>query len=275
MEGINPLTTPQQRLLQNVLASHVSTDSALRTLWDEIRQTSSNNEYLGRDLNDTLCIINRSLKPAFGLEIRSVSLALSSGGDNGNDEDQDSDRPQLYHAIVNCQADKVSKAAGNPDMTKNPHELALFRLIIERLVEMSNDDDRGQEEEEEENNNNDGSARKRNRSSRMGTGCQAALSDMAMINMRTELTGAHAGKLSIEQVQNMLELFVSQGWFVSAADPNGNGSREKTSTPNSSSRKKKKTRNLQLGPRAYLEFADFLRKAGMDQELLPQFLVHA
>lgn len=283
MEGIRPLTTPQQRLLQNLLACHVSNDSTLQALWDEIRGTSAN-EYLGRDLNDTLAIINRTLKPTFGLEVRSVALALgtsSTGLSNGNDENGNGNSgPTLYHAIVNCQADKVSKAASNPQMTKNPHELALFRLIIERLVERSSQQNEAEaeadlDEEDNDNNNNDGSARKRRRGAgTRGTGCQAALSDMDMINMRTELGGAHAGKLSIEQVQNALELFVSQGWFVTAANPNAqqNQNQNQNRTPK---KKKTKTRYLQLGPRSYLEFSDFLRKAGMDKQQLPQFLVHA
>ncbi len=266
MDGINPLSTPQKRLLQNILASHVSSDNDLQILWEEIRQSS--NERLGRDLNDTLCLINRSLKPAFGLEVRSVSLSLS--GTNGDVEDGDSCRPQLYHAIVNCQADKVSKENANPEMTKNPHELALFRLIIERLVEMSAED----AQDQDSSNDDDGSSRKRRR---MGTGLgsQAVLSEMQMINLRTELTGAHLGKLTIEQVQNMLELFVAQGWFVAAVNPNGDRSSNDTTPSSSSRRKKNKMKYFQLGPRAYLEFSDFLRKAGMERELLPQFLIHA
>ena len=71
----------------------------------------------------------------------------------------------------------------------------------------------------------------------------------------------------------MLDLFLSQGWFVVTAnsDAAGNSQLNRDGTP----KKKKKTRYLQLGPRAYLEFADFLRKLGLEQEALPQFLVHA
>jgi hypothetical protein len=289
------LSPPQQQLLQHLLASRVCTDSALKKIWVQVEHnaasqrekyvqsglihaSATSQEFLGRDLNDTLSIINRSLKPTFGLEIRSVSMALHQPR-AANDDDEDSDEedraqetPQLYHAIVNCQADRVSKLAANPDMTKNPHELALFRLILERLVEMSTE-----QNEEEEDHPNDGSARKRRKRSRMGAGCQAALSDLAMINMRTELTGAHANKLTIEQVQNMLDLFLSQGWFVVAANSDSAGLSQlnRDGTPASKSRKKKKTRYLQLGPRSYLEFAEFLRKLGLEQEALPQFLVHA
>ena len=267
MDDIAPLSTPQQRFLQRLLASHVVNDRNLQEIWDEIKEeSSSNNEPLGRNLNDTLGIINRSLKPAFGLEIRSVSLALNLGEDK-DDEDEDEaeedDTPTLYHTIINCQGDDVSKAAANPEMTKNPHELALFRLIIESLVEMSsNEDDDGDDE-------NDGSARKKRKRNRRGMGCQASVSRMDMINMRTKLTGAHAGTLTVTQVENAIHLFVSQGWFVQAANPNGR------------SKKAAKKRNsmggsrfLQLGPRSYMEFPEFLELVGLDKDLLPQFLIH-
>jgi len=269
MEGINPLNIPQQRFLQRLLSLHVVNDADLNQIWEEIHQPA-NNEYLGRDLNDTLSTINRSLKPAFALEIRSVALALDLGT---NAEDEDADRPKIYHTIINCNGDDISKANSNPDMTKNPHELALFRLIIERLIEKSQEDnDDNDDDDDAEENDNEGSPRKRRRRDRRGAGCQASLSRMAMINLRTELKGAHAGKLSISQVENALNLFVAQGWLVQAANPKGEGER----TPDA--RKKKRTSfggsYLQLGPRSYMEFSEFLTNAGLEKEILPQLLSH-
>jgi|EP00979_Chaetoceros_neogracilis_P015041 hypothetical protein len=265
MDGIIPLNTSLQRFLQRLLSVHVANDAELQEIWNEIH---NDNESMGRDLNDTLSIINRSLKPAFDLEIRSVSLALNIG--LGTDDlEEDAGHPQIYHTVINCNGDDVSKATANPDMTKNPHELALFRLIIERLIESSNDDGG---DDDGGDDDNEGSARKRRRRDRRGAGCQASLSRMSMINFRTELKGAHAGKLSIDQVQNALNLFVAQGWLVQAANPNG----DKQRTPDA--RKKKRTSfggsYLQLGPRSYMEFPDFLTKAGLDQENLPQILSH-
>lgn len=278
MEGINPLSTPQQRFLQRLLASHVMVDGDLQDLWHEIQdsEAATTREYLGRDLNDTLSIINRSLKPAFGLEIRSVSLALSSVEDDSEDDNDDNNNeddasvPKLYHGIINCQGDAVSRTTSFPEMTKNPHELALFRLIIERLIEQSQSNHDESDQDEGEHNN----SRKRRRRDRRGIGCQASLSRMAMINLRTELTGAHAGKLTIQQVENALQLFTSQGWLVTAANLNINSPQKRKSKS-----KRKGSMGtagyLQLGPRSYMEFADFMKKAGLDVELLPQFLVHA
>ena len=263
MDGIKPLNTSLQRFLQRLLSVHVANDAQLQEIWNDIH---NDNENMGRDLNDTLAIINRSLKPAFDLEIRSVSLDLNL--DLGLEE-EDAGCPTIYHTIINCNGDDVSKATANPDMTKNPHELALFRLIIERLIENSNDDG---DDDDDGDDENEGSPRKRRRRDRRGAGCQASLSRMSMINLRTELKGAHAGKLSIDQVQNALNLFVAQGWLVQAANPNG----DKQRTPDA--RRKKRTSfggsYLQLGPRSYMEFSDFLTKAGLDQEFLPQILSH-
>jgi Nse1 non-SMC component of SMC5-6 complex. len=272
MAAINPLTTPQQCFLQRLLALHVVTDIALQNLWRQIYATSSNNDYLGRDLNDTLSTINRSLKPAFGLEIRSISMPVYECDINSNDN---TSSMTLYHAVVNCNGDEISKATANTEM--NPHEVALLRLILERFIEVSQEDDEADGEGiENEQGTNDGentsrANRKRVRRDRQGRGCQVALSRVTLINLRTELKGAHAGKLSITEVENALNLFVAQGWLVKAGTTT-----EETSA--STGRRKKRTSfggsSLQLGPRSYMEFSDFLIQLGMDQELLPQILIH-
>mmetsp|Transcript_11973 Transcript_11973/g.22407 ORF Transcript_11973/g.22407 Transcript_11973/m.22407 type:complete len:264 (-) Transcript_11973:185-976(-) len=262
MAAINPITSPQQRFLQRLLALHVVKDSTLQDIWQQIYTSSSNNDFLGRNLNDTLSIINRSLKPAFGLEIRSVSMPVYDCSDiDASSNYNNATSTTLYHTIVNCNGDDISKTTANTEM--NPHELALFRLILERFVESSqdNNDDENDNDEDDENDNN----RKRARPvDRRGKGCQVALSRVTLINLRTELKGAHAGKLSITEVENALNLFVAQGWLVkvgtSAEEANATSKRKKRTSFGGSS--------LQLGPRSYMEFSDFLIELGMDQELL-------
>mmetsp|Transcript_12073 Transcript_12073/g.14972 ORF Transcript_12073/g.14972 Transcript_12073/m.14972 type:complete len:274 (+) Transcript_12073:250-1071(+) len=273
MDNIQPLSRPQQLFLQRLLASHVMTDSQAQALWNEVQQMTieSDDSVLGRNLNDTLDRINRSLKPAFGLEVRSVSLALNYGNDNDNISSSSSSRVPtvVYHAIINCDSDEVAKVASNPTLTKSPHELALFRLILERLVE-SDADAAG---DENENNANTSTNRR-------GKGCQAAMSRMEMINLRLELMGPHEGKLNIQQAENALNLFEAQGWLVPAAVASSKNN-DDPSTPNarrgrrSSTGGSSRAKNLQIGPRSYMEFPDFITKAGLENEQLPQFLLHA
>ena len=91
----------------------------------------------------------------------------------------------------------------------NSHEIALFRLIIERLVETSRlqmtDQDDGNDDDDDRDQ-----SRKRRKRNRLGVGCQSSLSRMTMINLRMELSGIHQGKLSIGQVENALNKFESR-----------------------------------------------------------------
>ena len=110
-----------------------------------------------------------------------------------------------------------------------------------------------------------------------------------MINARNDLTGPHEGKVTIAQVESVLDLLEVQGWFVPAASPPSNSGEgaESMSSPSSSARKKRQnsssgsssainggSKYLQIGPRLYLEYTDFLIKVGLDDNELPQFLVH-
>lgn len=294
-DNIDPLTPLQQIFLQRILAAHVLTDKQAHSLFNELLQSiqqQNRPNTLGRDLNDALSRINRSLKPAFRLEIKSVSLQLpmaASGNNDGNSGDEDDNehvqdsqtsrssgsgsgsKSTVYHAIVNCDSDDVAKTHANPTFTKSPHELAFFRLLLERFVEKDATAD-----ENAANNTNH----------RRGKGCASFMSRMDMINLRLELSGAHKDKLNITQVENVLDLMEVQGWLVpacpSAAVDEGDGGM--SSTPENSRRRKRGgagsgnddggSKYLQIGPRSYLEFTDFLTKAGLENDRLPQFLLH-
>jgi hypothetical protein len=278
-DDVEPLHPQQQLFLQRILASHIVTDKEAQTIFENILQNDpTQHNGLGRDVKDVLSQINRSLKPAFRLEIKSVALALPLPATNDNDveeEEETTDRAGnrnksvLYHSIVNCDSDAVSKSAANPTFTKSPHELAFFRHLLERLVEKDEDD--------EQSNNN------------RAKGCLSYLSRMDMINARLELTGAHKDKISIVQAEKMLDLLETQGWLVGSSGLTQDGGEENDdslTSPDASSRRKRRrhtkgggsgfdgSKYVQIGPRSYLEFSDFLIKVGMGNEKLPQFLLH-
>jgi hypothetical protein len=296
-DSIDPLSRQQQIFLQRFLASHVLTDQEAQTLFNNILQEGEQQQQqqqvqhrncLGRDVKDTFKRINRSLTPAFRLEIRSVALSLFTkeqtqrgDGDIDIDIDEDSSRTTnnkpksvVYHTIVNCDADEVAKTAANPTFTKSPHELAFFRLILEKLVEKDADAD------------NDGNS---NGNSSRGKGCTSYMSRMDMINSRLSLSGVHEGKLSITQTENALDLLEVQGWLVGAFPPNDGAGDENVNimSPENTRRSSRRrtggsasgsssgrSKYLQIGPRSYLEFPDFLIKVGLDKDKLPQFLLN-
>lgn len=313
MDEIHPLTRQQQIFLQRLFAQHVLTDHQAQSLFQEILTLDeTNRNELGRDVKDAFKRINRSLMPAFRLEIKSVSLALpipSDGNDTsdgigieidgGDDSDDDGGnnytsstsrttshrkqkRPQqiIYHSIVNCDSDEVAKTTANPTFTKSPHEFAFFRLLLERLIE----------KDMNQNPNQDSTESSSSSLSSSGKGCNAALSRMEMINSRLDLTGPHEGKLTVGQAENALNLLEVQGWFVPASVPAPSSNGDDTtsmsspaatrrtgtrgSNSNSSNTIGGEAKYLQIGPRSYLEFPDFLIKAGLDNHKLPQFLVH-
>ena len=273
MENIRPLSSPQQRMLQYILARHVIADHDLQYQWEQQREVAQQmQEALGRDLKETLCLINRSLIPAFGIEIRSMTMPTLVP-DEDQPDDEGEMRDVLFHTIINTKADHVSTLFANTTLSKNPHEFALFRLIIERIVEknaeMINEEEEQESNDDGDENNNDGSRKRRRKNRRFG--CQSFLSRIEMINLRTELTGVHAGKLvDITQVENLIHMLEAQGWLVPAAHAGGGSS---------SGRRKGRGKHsgathLQLGARSYMEFPHFLTNAGLEKELLPQFIIH-
>ena len=139
---------------------------------------------------------------------------------------------------------------------------------------MTDQDDRKDDDDDRDQ------SRKRRKCNRLGVGCQSSLSRMTMINLRMELSAIHQGKLSIGQVENALNKFESQGWLSSAPAPANNVNSSSSSSQRTPTRRRRRNFGiagasyLQLGPRAYMEFPDFLIKVGMDRDHLPQALLH-
>lgn len=296
------LNRAQQLLFQKLLVHKVLKEGELASLWSNLLSTPfvlDDNDHQNHDLHQTLSIINKSIKPAFGLEIRSVSLALKIPNDDDHDDDdnekeehlkdsdEDSDEErnhnnnntatatssipnEMYYTIVNIHPDEHAKKHSCIHFAKHPHELALFHLILQRLIDATP------------------SEYDSTKMRRFGLG--SSLSRMEIINLRTELSDSHEGKVSLGEAETMMYWLEEQGWLVPAPRDNKDGS---TSNSSSSSDYKKKHNEgdgkrrgrkrsstsghgsrLQLGPRSYLEFPDFLVKAGMEQDGLPQFILY-
>ena len=267
------LSQSQQIFLQRLMAAHVLSDDEAKELLDDISKNAQDGGRV-RGLNETLSAINKSLVPNFALEIKSVSLDLNAGGERC-----------LYHAVVNKDADDVAKAAAMPTFEKTPHDLAFVRLVFETLIDKFNQslDDTPDGEEEEETNNR--KKKKRSSSNRQGTGCQASLSRIDLVNLRLELPEPHKSKLSINQVEKLLIVLEKEGWLAAAAaaaaqdeDDEEEEARQSTSgskRKSTSSDKSTKGKNLQIGPRAYLELPDLLKDLGLDRNHIPQIILHA
>jgi hypothetical protein len=258
-QDIPLLNRAQQLLFQKLLVHKVLKEGELASLWSNLIINDRENQ---DDLKQTLSIINKSIKPAFGFEIRSVSLALVIPKDEDEDDPDESDDEDdktsstpndMYYTIVNINPDEHAKKYSCVYFSKNPHELALFHLILQRLIDASEYD--------------------HNKTRRFGLG--SSLSRMEIINLRTELSDTHDGKVSLGQAETMMYWLEEQGWLVPAPRENGN---VKQKNENERKRRRSSTSGhgsrLQLGPRSYLEFPDFLVKAGMEKDGLPQFILY-
>jgi len=288
-KNLHRLSPPQQLFLQRILASHVLTNDQAQSILGEISNMPGY-EKMGNNLKRTLSIINKSISSGFGLEVRSVSLALSRDDHDNDSSDEDEDKivePTIYHAIVNKEIDGVAKEFAHPVTNKSPHEMALFRLILERLLESFNQsqqdiDENNQDNCDEEIEDFEKQRLAKKRQTQRGMGCQASLSRMEMINLRTELTSHHKDKLSISQVEMALANFESQGWLVSASPKISHNTiaRRESNMSQSSAKKRRRSMNqfgdsnyLQIGPRTYMELPDVLTGMGLDPDAAPQFLL--
>lgn len=298
---ISPLTNSQKVFLQRLLVSHVLSDENSKHLYASIKRgfedvapTQAEEEeddgddqgYMGDNLEHCLCIINASLVPAFNLEVCTVSLppAYDPNEEKNNDNDNDDGegeqdgssrrkkkkRPQLvkYHAVVNRGNDDVAKSHAFPTSRGGPHVMAYIRLVLEKLVE------RGVELSDD------------------GVGCPGKLNKMNLINLRTELEGAHKDKLTIRQTEVALELMEGEGWLVRVAPPDdddddddmGNDSDEEEGGRGTKKRKKRKSKSKRksslkgtfygVGPRSFMELGEFLQHVGLPEDRMPQSILH-
>mmetsp|Transcript_5295 Transcript_5295/g.11483 ORF Transcript_5295/g.11483 Transcript_5295/m.11483 type:complete len:336 (+) Transcript_5295:176-1183(+) len=270
-------------------------------------RTNIDHGYMGNDFAHCLGIINASLVPAFNLEIATVSLPPPYNADNpDNDEQQQQTSPAggsggrggrkspggrkrqaltKYHAIVNRSNDAIARNHAFPLNRGGPHEMAYFRLVIEKLVESGLG-----LLEEHSSNGVVGSV-----------GCPGSLNRMELINLRMDMEGDHEGKLTIAQVESALDVLEEEGWLVRAAPPaeedsdddedendnddNDDDDEEEDARPKRRKRASRKSskgnrrKSLKgtfygIGPRSFMELGEFLQKTGLPGDRMPQSILH-
>lgn len=306
--SIRPLSNSQKLFLQRLMVAHVLTDNDAKNLYNNIRDNFSdvdvpsnadeeeddddnhnnNNRdesYMGTTFDNCLGLINASLVPAFNLEISTMMLPPPNDPDNQlSDTSAESTpnsrrkKPALikYHAIINRSNDTHAKNYASPLVTATgggSHELAYFRLIFEKLIDKGNDIIQS------------GSAT-------TSVGCPGVMNRMDLINARTDLEGAHNGKLTVCQTEEALEMLIGEGWLVEMAEPgeddeqsdNGEGGDEEEDPPkkkhkrkaagSNSRRKSMKGTYYGIGPRSYMELGEFLKGVGFDGERMPQLILN-
>jgi len=297
---IAPLTNSTKLFLQRLLVAHVVTDDEAQKLYDSIKSKfahvvvtppNSNDDddgitdhgYMGNNLDHCFGIINASLVPGFELELRTVSLPVNNNDNINNDNDASNrnKRQKLirYHCITNNTNDNIAKVSAYPISKGGPHEMAYFRLVIERIVERGN-----------EILNDDDSPT----SSSSSVGCPGMLNKMELINLRTELDDGHKDKLSIEMTELALQCMIDEKWLVRvvAAAPamtqqRGGADGDEDEEDDTTTRKKRKSSNKRsssssslkgtyygIGPRTFMECSEFLHKAGLASERMPQSILH-
>jgi len=298
---IAPLSNSQKLFLQRLLVAHTLTDGDLKKLYRAIRKTFSDVDvpggdgedgdasgrdeaYMGTDLGHCLGLINDSLMPAFNLEIATVALPPPYDPDDAGGEPSDGEpsgarrRLVKYHSVVNRAGDGVAKSHAAGPSRAGPHEMAYFRLALERLVERGTDGggDGGSQQQQQQ---------------QFAVGCPGSMTRMDLINLRTDLEGAHENKLGISETQAALDMLVAEKWLVQVKPPgededNGDdndddddedgGSRRKRKRSSAGDRRKSlKGTYYGIGPRTFMELGDFLKKSGFPEERIPQTILHS
>jgi hypothetical protein len=294
--GIAPLTNSTKLFLQRLLVAHVVTDDEAQKLYDSIKTkfahvvvppTSNSNDdddddgitnhgYMGNNLDHCFGIINASLVPGFELEVRTVSLP-STTNDNSSSSANKRQKLIRYHCITNNANDNIAKNSAYPISKGGPHEMAYFRLVLERIVERGN---------EILNNDDDDNV---SSTTPGGVGCPGMLNKMELINLRTELDEGHKDKLSIEMTELALQCLIDEKWLVRVALPSmttqQQGDDEEEEEDGNNARKKRKSNSRKsssslkgtyygIGPRTFMECSEFLQKAGLASERMPQSILH-
>ncbi|EJK55252.1 hypothetical protein THAOC_25033 [Thalassiosira oceanica] len=293
---ITPLSNSQKLFLQRLLVAHTLTDGDLKKLYRSIRKTFSDVDvpggdggedgtasgrdeaYMGTDLGHCLGLINDSLMPAFNLEIATVALPPPYDPEHAGGEPSDDDPPSArrrlvkYHSVVNRANDGVAKSYAAGPSRAGPHEMAYFRLVLERLVERGAD------------GGGDGGSSQQ----QFVVGCPGSMKRMDLINLRTDLEGAHENKLGISETQAALDMLEGEKWLVQVKPPGEDsddddedddedaGSRRKRKRSSAGDRRKSlKGTYYGIGPRTFMELGDFLKKSGFPEERMPQTILHS
>jgi len=212
-----------------MFSEHILTDVEIKALFADIQQTCVNAQdsqsQLDTNTDHSLeaCIgtINSAIVPLLQIEI--CTIVMPEGGVNVR-----------YHGVVNKVADEAAKLYAAPGRTV--HEVALFRLLLERIVASGKDMQVNEEE--------DGKI--------SGVGCAGVVALNDAVGLRLELTGAHRNKLTATQADAAIGSFLRDKWLL----------------------QKQSGRQLFLmvGARTYMELPDLLTDLGVER--LPQIIVN-
>jgi len=279
-DNIDPLSLSQQKFLQLLLASHVMTDSQCQKLYKEIcseapddsqeGDSDGDDDYdMGDNMEDCIGTINKSLEPAFGLEIRTIAMTIV------NNNAGQRNKTIRYHAVCN----RISGTSLDTwvGCHKSPHEIAYLRVLLEHIAE----------KEHLENQHSSQSQRKPR-----GVGCTGKLTKIDCLNHRADLEAVHRSKFNLHDAERALLEFEREGWLVVAAPDDDDDddseddedeeeeerSRKRTKSSSTSSNSKNKSSSrkaYQIGPRSYCELSNFLKEILLGgHDSLPQFIHH-
>lgn len=274
---VKALTQEQKLFLQRIMAVKVLSDEEAKGLYEEIMTVSQGRGTTSVDGFDRFVgAISSHLKEYFDFDIRTAVIFHEAAGSSRSSTTR-------YHAFVNRVTDRPAELYGA--YNKSPHEIALFKLILERLVERGNekeDDDEADNDYERDGSNNDRLADKAKTNTSPVAGCTGSLSIMEMLSLRNELTEAHDGKLTLQQTQDAIDKLIQEKWLVPNFGSNDAGISDRRSSSGSTSSKKRRGRKsspeelestgttYQIGPRTYMELDMVLRDMGLSN--MPQFI---
>jgi len=233
--------------------------------------------------------ISSNLRELFDLDVRTTLLFHEAV----SPPDGKKGTATRYHAFVNRLNDTPARLYGA--FNKNPHEIAFFKILLEKLIEKGNvlnEDDAEQSKDEDEDAGENSGRRGRKRTSKSKksastaavTGCRGYLSFMDMLALRSELIGPHEGKLSLSQCQEALEKIIQEKWLVPKLDDSDDDGEDnrRSSTGSTSSKKRRRSHGpkdsageatkYQIGPRTYMELDTVLKNMGLNN--MPQFIYH-
>jgi hypothetical protein len=275
---VKALTQEQKLFLQRIMAVKVLSDEEAKGLYEEIMTLSEGRGTTSVDGFDRFIgTISSHLKEYFDLDIRTAVIFHEASGPSMSSTTR-------YHAFVNRVNDTPAELYGA--FNKSPHEIALFKIILERLVERGKEKEDDNEEDNDCDSDDGTSNHRRGAKAKTNTspvaGCTGSLSIMEMLSLRSELTESHEGKLTLQQTQDAIDKLIQEKWLVPNLGSKEDGISGRRSSSASTSSKKRRGRKssaeefestgatYQIGPRTYMELDMVLRDMGLSN--MPQFI---
>ena len=257
----DPLSSGQQKFLQQLLTKHVVSDSVCKKMYKNICDSCDGGEIdMGESMENCIGRINASLVPGFGMEIRTIELPEIDFPENDSPDEaqlylsKKKKTKARYHAVVNKNADEISKQWAT--CTKTSHEIAYMKLVLQRIAESEQNSSRMDKQR--------------------GLGSTGKMHKIDLINLKNELEDVHKQKITLHVAEKVILNCCEEGWLIpSFRTENGIDIEDDNIESDNTPRKRKSSEMLQIGPRSYMEIPEFLEKilAG-GKASLPQFIHH-